>query len=296
MKHIQRIIIIVLIVFIAMLLLKNKRAQKTSPQQTNGMAIPVRVMKVPAQNIQEAVEYVGNIKGQAEVAVYPKVTGKILEKAKAEGDPVKKGDILATIDRDEAGLKFEPAPVESPLAGFVGRVYVDLGTNVNPQSPVALVVDIERVTIDLDIPEIYLPRIAVGQPATIRLDPYPDKEFSGNVTKISPVVDTMTRTAPIEIAIDNQGHELKSGMFARVRLIINEKKDVPVVLKEALIGQGNEFSVYTVKDQKAHLQKIVLGIMQGPYIEILEGVQQGEYVVIMGQQKLTEGAPVLMEE
>ncbi|MBN1869362.1 MAG: efflux RND transporter periplasmic adaptor subunit [Candidatus Omnitrophica bacterium] len=298
MQKTQRILIFLLIVLIAVIFFKRTGAQKEATQQqsTNGTTVPVRIMKIVSRDIQETIEYIGDIKGQAEVAVYPKVTGKIMEKLKGEGDLVQKGDVIAYVDRDEVGLKFERAPVESPLTGFVGRVYADIGTNVSPQTPVALVVDIDQVKINLELPEIYLPKIAVGQPAAIKLDPYPEKSFSGQVTKISPVVDTTTRSAPIEILIGNQDHKLKSGMFARVLLIIQEQKAVPVVLKEALIGQGNEFSVYVVKDQKAHLQNVTPGIQQGPYIEIRQGLAEGDHVVIMGQQKLTEGVSVTAEE
>jgi multidrug efflux pump subunit AcrA (membrane-fusion protein) len=258
--------------------------------------IPVKVLKVKLQELSETLEYIGNIKAEDEVVVYPKVTGKIIQKVKEEGSTVDKGEAFAYIDRDEVGLKFEKAPVESSLSGVVGRVYVDIGSNVNLQTPVALVVNMDKVKIDLDVPEKYLPQVSLGQEAEIAVDAYPQEEFSGRVTKIRPVIDLETRSVPIEITVDNPNHHLKSGMFAKVRLILKEHKNVPVILKEAVVGKEPDFYVYTVENNKAILKKVTLGLRQGPYYQVQEGLKEGDLVVIMGQQRLRDGISVSMEQ
>lgn len=259
-------------------------------------AIPVKVMKVRLENLDKALEYVGNIKGRDEAVVYPKISGKIVEKVKNEGGYVMKGDPIAYVDRDEVGLKFEKAPVESPLTGTVGRVYVDIGSSVTPQTKVALIADMDKAEIDLDIPEKYLPMIFINQEAEIGVDSYPGEKFNGKVSMISPIIDLETRTAPIEITIDNYNHRLQSGMFAKVKLILTKSNDVPVILKEAVMGKGADTYVYAVQGEAAILKKIALGIRQGPYYEVREGLEGGESVVIMGQQKLRDGARVKAEE
>ncbi len=257
--------------------------------------IPVKVMRLELKDLHDALEYVGTI-DQDEVTVYPKVSGKIIEKVKEEGSPIGKGDIIAYIDRDEVGLKFEKAPVESPLRGVVGRVYVDIGTNVTTQTPIALVASDVNVDINLSIPEKYLPRISVGQEADITVDAYPDKVFKGRITKVSPIVDIDTRTAPIQITIDDRKHLLQSGMFAKVKLILAEHKDVPVVLKEAIMGKAPDTYLFTAENGRAVLKKVTLGIREGPYFEVTEGVRKGDMVVIMGQQRLKDGVSVHAEE
>ena len=84
-------------------------------------AIPVRVQRVELLDIEENLEYSGNIKAEDEAIVYPKVSGKVIEKVREEGSSVNKGDAILYIYRDEVGLKFEKAPVDSPLTGVVGR-------------------------------------------------------------------------------------------------------------------------------------------------------------------------------
>ena len=285
------ILIVVLAVAVIRGCLKGAGHAKSKDQ-----TVPVRVMKVKLEDLQKALEYVGNIKGQDEAVVYPKVSGKVIEKVKEEGSFVKKGDPIAYIDRDEVGLKFEKSPVESPLDGTVGRVYVDIGSNVTPTTAVALVAKTGMVEIALDIPEKYLPRISLGQSAIVTVDAYPKEKFMGNVTKISPVVDLMTRGAPIEISLDNTDGRLQSGMFAKVKLVIEDRKGVPVILKEAVIGKDPDTYIYTVEGKKAILKKVKLGIRQGPYFEVAEGLKEGEPVVIMGQQRLRDGITVAPEE
>ncbi len=259
-------------------------------------AIPVRVLKVGLKDLYKTLEYAGNIKAQDEVIAYPKVSGKIIQKTKEEGDLINKDEPLAYIDRDETGLKFEKAPVESPINGRVGRLYVDVGQNVNPLTPAALIVDMDKVKITLDIPEKYLPEVSLNQNAHVLTDAYPQEEFTGVVTKISPVLDPATRTAPLEITIDNPKHQLCSGMFAKAELIIGEHKNTAVILKEAIIGKGQDTYVFTVENKKAVLKKIKIGMHQNSYYEALEGVKENDLVVIMGQQKLRDGAVVEAEE
>ena len=268
---------------------KDKAKYKEDP-------IPVKVMIVKAQDLDKTLEYAGDIHGEDEAQVYPKVSGKIIEKVNREGDPVSKGDVIAYIDRDEVGLKFEKAPVESPLTGVVGRLYVDIGSSVNTTTPIALVANMDKAEIRLDIPEKYLPKISLAQDADITVDAYPNEKFVGKVTMISPIVDLQTRAAPIEIKIKNSDHRLQSGMFAKVKLVIDEQKEVPVILKEAIIGRGTNTYLYVVDGKRAFLKNVILGIRQGPYYGVESGVKIGDRVVIVGQQRLRDGCLVEPEE
>jgi membrane fusion protein (multidrug efflux system) len=269
---------------------------KTVAEKKSAGPIPVRIQEVKVRELDKTLEYVGNIKAQDEALVYPKVSGKISEKVKEDGAAVKKGDVIFYVDRDEVGLRFEKAPVESPLAGVVGRVYVDIGSNVTAQSAVALVVNMDKMRIEVSLPEKYVGRVVLGQEAKIHVDAYPETVFSGKVAKISPVLDTETRSSMTEITVENADHRLKSGMFARVNLVLERRQDIPVIPEEALIGKGEDRYVFIVENDKAALKKVAIDIQQGPLIGIKEGVAAGDKVVVMGQQKLFDGADVRVGE
>lgn len=291
----RKIYVYLLVVFLSATFITGCGAN-TDKAKYREEPIPVKVMRVKARDLDKALEYAGNIQGEDEAQVFPKVSGKIIEKVNREGDLVSKGGVIAYIDRDEVGLKFEKAPVESPLTGVVGRVYVDIGSSVNTQTPVALVANLDRAEIHLDIPEKYLPKISLAQDADITVDAYPNERFLGKVTMISPIVDLQTRAAPIEIKIENSDHRLQSGMFAKVKLVIDEQKNRPVILKEAIIGRGANTYVYIVDGKRAFLKNVILGIRQGPYYGVESGLKTGDSVVIVGQQRLRDGCLVEPEE
>ena len=285
--------IIIFCIFSLAIFIGCQRRKIEKPKEKE--VIPVKVIKVKCMDIYESLEYVGSIKAEDEAMVYPKVSGKVIQKVKEENSSIEKGEVILYIDRDEVGLKFEKAPVESPISGVVGKVFVDIGANVNPQIPVALVVNMDRVKINLEIPEKYIADITLGLKAKIKVDAYPEKEFLGEITKISPIVDLTTRAFPIEITVNNQEHLLKSGMFAKVVLLLKEHKNVPVILKEAIIGKEPDTYVYVIENNLAHLKRITLGIKQGPYYEVKEGIKENDLVVILGQQRLYENVLVTTE-
>lgn len=257
--------------------------------------IPVRAARVEAQTISRTLDYASTIDAWDRAEVFPKVSGKILEKLKEDGAPVAKGETIAYIDRDEVGFKFEKAPVESPLTGVIGRVYVDKGTNVSATTAVALVVDIDRVKVRLDVPEKFLPQVSIGQTARVRVEAYPREVFTGTVTLISPVVETETRTAPVEISIDNPGHRLKPGMFAGIQLLLERREGVPTMPQEAVIGREPNAYVFLVNDGVARMRDVALGIRENDRIEVLKGLKAGDLVAVMGQERLREGVAVTVE-
>ena len=289
-RHKTQAVLILLLSMLTILGCQPKAEKKKAQEE-----IPVRITKIKPGELNEALDYVGNIKAQEEIIVYPKVSGKIIEKVKVDGEQVEKGQVLAYVDRDEVGLTYQKAPIESPLAGIVGRVYTDIGQNVNTLTPIALVVNIDKVKIALDIPEKYIPKVSLGQEAQIKVDAYPSEVFFGQVTKISPVVNLDNRAAPVEIVIENPNQLLKSGMFARVSLIIEKHSSVPVLLKEAILGKGADTYVYIIENNKAIARKVALGIHSGPYYEVREGLEEGDAVVIVGQQRLYDNAAVTVE-
>lgn len=258
--------------------------------------IPVRVRAAARQTLVETLDYAGDVKARDEVLVYPKVSGRIIERVGNEGAAVAQGETLLYIDRDEVGLKFEKAPVQSPLDGYIGRIYVDTGSHVTAQTPVALVVNMRTVRINLNIPEKYLPLVNIGQSAQIGVDAYPDEIFQGKVRQISPVVDPLVRAAPAEILISNDHLKLRSGMFARVSLVIRAHEGAAVVHKESIIGAEPDVYVYVVKDGKSLRRSVTVGIRQGAYCEITDGLTEGDQVVVVGQQQLYDGAPVAVEK
>lgn len=262
--------------------------------QEKAKVVPVEAVRVQRGTLNESLFYVGDIKAEDEAIVYPKVTGKIIEKIAQEGDAVKRNDVLVYIDRDEVGFQFQKAPVESPIDGMVGRVYVDVGTSVSPQTPVGLVVDMDSVKVKINVVEKDLPRIKKGQAAKATLDAYPGETFDGVVEKVSPVVDLTSRTALIEVRIPNTGHRLKPGMFARLNILVDTKEDVLIIPRDALIKENSSHYVFVIRDTKAYRRKIEIGLHENNKFEAVKGLSEGELVVTMGNARLKEDDTIVL--
>ncbi len=265
--------------------------------------IPVVVNHVDKGDIRGILYFTGDIRGYEEIDVFPRVAGKLLKNLIEEGDTVKKGTVIALIDRDIAGMKFEPSEVTSPIAGILGKLYLDKGAGVNPPTmspamgtPIAMIVNMDRVKVVIYIIEKDLSRINKGQVAEITVDAYPDKIFQGKVTAFRPVVDLMSRTAKAEITIPNPGHLLRPGMFARVNLIVVEKQGVLTVPFDALLESSEEKFVFVEKDGKVEKRTVKTGIREGKRVEINEGLKPGERLVVVGQEMLSDGMAVRVIE
>ena len=254
--------------------------------------IPVEVMRVEKMDLRKILSFTGNIKARDEVIVYSEITGKLIENKVEEGDQIKKDDVVALIDRDEVGFKFKKAIVDSPIDGTVGRIYLDKGESVSPNTPVAMIINMDQVKVEIDVLERDMPKIFKGQIAEVKIDAYPGKVFTGKLSKISPVIDTISRTAPAEISMPNPDHRLKSGMFARARMVVEEHSQVPVILRDAIIKESGDAYCFVIRANLACKRKILLGMAEAHNVEVISGMEPGELVVITGQHGLKDNALV----
>ena len=255
--------------------------------------IPVEVAVVQEKQLQEILKFTGDIEGKDQVQVYSKVPGKLIEYKVQEGARVKKKDIIALIDRDVTGFKFEPAPVEAPISGVVAKTYFDQGDSVSPQIPIAVVADMDEVKVKIEVTEVDYPKVKLGQMARIKVDAYPDKEFEGKLSKLSTLVSPQTRTATAEITIPNPEHFLVPGMFARISLLAGKHKAL-VVPRDAILrlpGTG-VYYCFIVQENKAKKAFVELGAKENNLQEIVKGLNEGGLVILSGQGVLQTGAAV----
>ncbi len=256
----------------------------------------VKAAPVKKENFTLSFDYVGSLKAKDEAKVFSKVTGKLFEYLVEEGDVVQKGQALANIDRDETGLKFELAKVESPISGIVGRILLDKGASLTPGlSAVAIVVNMDEVIVQLNIPEQDIPYMKRGLRAVIAVEAYPREEFFGEVWRVSEMVDSQTRTLPIEISIPNNSHHLKSGMFCRIKIIASVLSDVLVLPQDAVVQDGGEKFVFLAEGNIANKTKVTTGRRDNNRLEILTGIKEGDIVIVFGQQDLKDGAAIIVD-
>jgi RND family efflux transporter MFP subunit len=183
----------------------------------------------------------------------------------------------------ELRINLQHTSVASPVDGYVGKRNVDPGAMVNTNTAIASVVDISRLRLVVNVVEKDLRLVNAGDVADVEVDAYPGEKFSGKIARVAPVLDPATRTATMEVEIPNSDHKLKPGMYARINLTVEERKNTLVAPKNAVIDFENKRGVWMPNDQKrAAFVPVTLGI-EGPLqIEILSGLKEGDRFVTTG--------------
>ena len=208
-----------------------------------------------------------------------------------------KDQSVALIERDEVGAVYEPAPVPSTLNGVIGRMYQDSGASVTPQTPIALVVNQEQVRVVAEVPERYAGKVFMGQSAYIKVDAFPERLFRGKVYRVSPVVDTRTRSSAIEILADNLNGPLRSGMFAEVRVVTGSRTGtVSVPAGAVLTDEKDAPYIFVPVNGAAVKREVRTGIRNEDFIEITRGVKNGEDLITFGLYGLKDGSKIKIQD
>jgi hypothetical protein len=178
--------------------------------------------------------------------------------------------------------------------GFVARRAVDPGASVSQNVPVVDVVDITRVRLVANVVEKDLRQMQTGNSTVVEVDAFPGETFTGRIARIAPVLDPATRTASIEIEIPNPDFRLKPGMYARVGITTETKKDALVLPANAVIDLGGRRGVFLPQEQIAVFRAVQVGTEQQDIVEILGGVKEGETVITTGAGALRDGDRILL--
>ena len=191
---------------------------------------------------------------------------------------------------DMAKVNVDKATIKAPVTGVVSKKYVDEGNMVGPSAPLVRIVQMDTLKVLGGVSERYLPKLVPGKTQVqIKTDAYPEDEFEGTVYRVGVAVDAITRTGEVEIRVPNTDGKLKPGMFARMTIATSQRENAVVVLDSSLIRTGEETYVFVVNNGKTHRCKVKLGLSQGQFHEVLEGVSAGDMVVTHGQTQLKDG-------
>jgi RND family efflux transporter MFP subunit len=209
---------------------------------------------------------------------------------------------------DELRINLSNTVIGSPVDGFIGKRYLDPGAAVSPNAPVASVVDIRTVRMVVNVVEKEIKRMRTGMEAVVRVDAFPNEQFSGHVSRVAPVFDPQTRTAEMEVEIPNEGFRLKPGMYARVELTVDSRPNALTVPRSAVVDLDGKTGVFVAGQPSngagaragtsgtggspslsARFVPVVLGIRDGELVEVSSGLSDGSRVVTTGAMALKDG-------
>ena len=205
----------------------------------------------------------------------------------------------------QAKTQMEDSYIRSPIPGVIGQRFLEEGDMATPQTPVVTVVRIDTVTVEINIVERYSQAIKPGLTAEIVVNSLPDTAFRGLVSKVSPVIDPRARVINAEIDIPNPDGLLRPGMFAEVNLIMQSHDNTLIVPKYSVLYRTQlkqrpsgaqevvrEYHVFTIESGRAVMKSIDPGFEDPSRIEVLSGLQDGDSLVIQGQNALEDSVKV----
>ncbi|MDY6879176.1 MAG: efflux RND transporter periplasmic adaptor subunit [Thermodesulfobacteriota bacterium] len=219
------------------------------------------------------------------------------ERARSEVQMAEAQILQAQAALEQAKVNLADAKIKAPLSGIVSRKYVDEGSFVGPSVPLFKLSDIDQVEITGGVADKHYPNLTKGRTsAEIEVDAYPGESFTGTVSRVRPELDRVTRTVLVTIRAPNDQRRLKPGMYARIRLVLRERIDVLLVPDEALLASDDGLRVFVVNDEMVHLRPVRIGLEEGNLNEVLEGLREGERVILKGKQMMRDGMKVTTEE
>ncbi len=202
---------------------------------------------------------------------------------------------------DLAALQLSYTDIRSPIAGVVVRTdTVKVGNTVTPvggvietsDSALFTVTDFDSLVVKVNVPERELPKLVVGQTTQITVDAVPGVVFNGQVDLIAPRVDAATATAPVKIKVTDPEGRLWPGMFARIAIVIERRLGTLQIPRSALVEGDGPPTVFVVNDGKAEQRTVRLGLSNGGFVEVLDGLTGSDQLVVIGQGTLKQGALV----
>lgn len=200
-----------------------------------------------------------------------------------------------------ARLQLSYTEIRSPISGTVTRRFpvVKVGNTVT--SAVSLtestgglfwVEDLDSLVLHLNVPERELPKLSVGQQALLAFDAVPATPYTGKVDLISPYVNSESATFQVRVRVKDPTNRLRTGMFARVSIVYEQKADALQIQRSALLDGDGPPKVFVVRDGKAVEQELTLGLSNGSVVEVTSGLAEGDQVVVVGQAAVKPGAAV----
>ncbi|MFA6929044.1 MAG: efflux RND transporter periplasmic adaptor subunit [Lentisphaeria bacterium] len=198
----------------------------------------------------------------------------------------------------EAEINLSETKLYAPMDGVVSKKYVDPGAMVSSTTAIITIMAIDEVKVILSVPVNHLPRVTAGKTkARLRTVSLPSSIIDCTISKIYPAIDLTTRTAQVEIVLDNAPDEsgnyrLKPGMYATVDMLIESRENVLAIDPSLPIRNLEKRIVYVVEGDKVRAVDTKLGIHFANKVEVRSGLQEGDEIVVVGQHRLTDGASI----
>jgi membrane fusion protein (multidrug efflux system) len=209
-------------------------------------------------------------------------------------------------DANEAKARFDNASanlsythITAPFSGSIARRFKYPGDLISSNSrtgsdqPIFILVNEESLRVAINVPQIEVANIHLGDIADIHVDAFADRKFEGTVTRLDALMDDATKTQRVLIELENKDGALHAGMFASASLHIKEIKDAISIPEDCVVTDNGKSYVFVEKDKKAFKKEVTLGMELNGAVQIVQGVAPGDHVIRLGSSILKDGSAVI---
>ncbi|HWP64565.1 MAG TPA: efflux RND transporter periplasmic adaptor subunit [Candidatus Limnocylindria bacterium] len=194
---------------------------------------------------------------------------------------------------DLAKVNLERTEIQAPFGGTLGPRLVSPGDRITTDTPLVQLDATARLKVTFTVPEHAVPQVHVGQPVEVRVAPFPDRSFAGEVFFVAPSLDPRNRRLTVKAVADNADRALRPGLFASVRLETSRREGALVVPESAVVYDTDGPFVWRVgADALPERVGVVLGIRRDGRVEVTRGLAAGDRIVASGTNKVVPGRPL----
>ena len=198
---------------------------------------------------------------------------------------------------EQAKIDLEYTIIKAPFSGFIENIYMEKGSLASPGKNILSVIAIEKVKIIVDVSEKYYHLIAKNMPVSFTITGR-DDHYTGRISRISPSINPETRTAKVEIMVNNLNHDLRPGMTAMVSFEIERFIDIPSAPREALFKFEDQTGIFLINDDNTvKFIPITPAVINGEFMGFArkDGIFTGQRLVLLGGHLLKTGDKVLID-
>lgn len=207
-----------------------------------------------------------------------------------------KGLTQAEIDVKIAQMELEKTKIRAPFSGIITDIKVSLKETVERGRELFTLVNISQIKVQAKVLESEVGKMRVGREVDLKFSAYPQKVFKGKVEAVSPIINPEDKTCTVHIVVENPEEEIKPGMHAEVEIAAEIHKNKLLIPQEAVLVRGGRKLVFVVEEGLAKWRYIDVGLENEDYAEVLDGVKDGEKVIIEGHFTLAHDARILIVE
>lgn len=189
--------------------------------------------------------------------------------------------------------KLNEGAVMAPRDGVITKRYVQAGTYTHAGSAIVTLSDVSSLLAKATVGEAQVSSLSVGAPVKVKVDALNGQLFDGTVSRISPAAALPSRTFTAEVTIPNTNNALKAGMFAKVEIPTQIHQAALAIPDSALVMRDDQKTVFVVDSDNKVQQKVLnVGYVGNGWAEVLDGLTEGDTIVVAGQNKIKDGAAV----